>query len=252
MHAIQGAMAVRRERQKRQQRRLSKQQHQTGKRSSSPMPPQTPETPAVDLTPPKAEGSLTAFHLGVVFILLGFLLVFSSMVQADWSSRLLGVGTTLILVGLIMVMVNRIITQREEEELAKYVRHRLARTRSGHAISSDPEDGLQYQKSSAKRQRRRMRLLGRNKKKDPEDEETRAPDAQNGKVPCVKVTSASEVAAEVAAAAAAASEEGTIAIVEGLENDNTRSQSNGEATADESREDRRLLEGSTNEEANNT
>ena len=42
-----------------------------------------------------------------------------------------------------MVMVNRIITQREEEELTKYVRNRLARTRSGHAIGShkDLESG---------------------------------------------------------------------------------------------------------------
>jgi len=92
---------------------------------------------------PKAESSLTAFHIGVVFILLGFLMVFlamitNSMVDGDWS-HLLGIGVTFIIVGLIMVMVNRIITAREEEELAKYVSQRLARTRSGYQLGRDLE-----------------------------------------------------------------------------------------------------------------
>ena len=62
-------------------------------------------------------------------------MVTNSMVEGDWS-HLLGVGVTFIIVGLIMVMVNRIITAREEEELAKYVSQRLARTRSGYNIGA--------------------------------------------------------------------------------------------------------------------
>ena len=49
------------------------------------------------------------------------------------------------MVGLIMVMVNRIITAREEEELAKYVSGRLARTRSGYHIGRDMENHLDQQ-----------------------------------------------------------------------------------------------------------
>ena len=91
----------------------------------------------------QTESSLTAFHLGVVFILLGFLMIFSSMipssvVDADWS-RLLGVGVCLLIVGLMMVMVNRIISAREEEELQRYVSTRLGRTRSGQVMCRDPE-----------------------------------------------------------------------------------------------------------------
>ena len=52
------------------------------------------------------------------------------LVQADWS-RLLGVGLAFIFIGLIMVMVNRILTAREEEELSQYVKQRLSRTRYG-------------------------------------------------------------------------------------------------------------------------
>ena len=44
-----------------------------------------------------------------------------------------------------MVMVNRIITAREEEELAKYVSGRLARTRSGYHIGRDMENHLDQQ-----------------------------------------------------------------------------------------------------------
>ena len=92
--------------------------------------------------------SWTVSNLGVVFILLGFLMVFSamitnSMVEGDWS-HLLGVGVTFIMVGLIMVMVNRIITAREEEELAKYVTTRLARTRSGYHIGRDIADNQDH------------------------------------------------------------------------------------------------------------
>ena len=91
----------------------------------------------------QTESSLTAFHLGVVFILLGFLMIFSSMipssvVDADWS-RLLGVGVCLLIVGLMMVMVNRIISAREEEELQRYVSTRLGRTRSGQVMCRDLE-----------------------------------------------------------------------------------------------------------------
>lgn len=161
MHAIQGAMAVRRERQKRDTRRLSQLRRRDSINDS-----QTTLVEDVD-PPPKTETSLTAFHLGVVFILLGFLMVFSSMVpssvvDAD-SSRLLGVGTTFIIVGLIMVMVNRIITQREEEELTRYVRHRLGRTRSGHALVRDLESAHPSHQSAQKKRGKKNKSNGQNK-----------------------------------------------------------------------------------------
>lgn len=143
MHAIQGAMAVRRARE-RTKRRLS-----SIRRPGDPTDSTASLAPEAVAQPPvKTESSLTAFHLGVVFILIGFLLVCSSMLSGqkaiakadtDWG-RLLGVGVTLIIVGLFMVMVNRIITEREEEELAKYVKQRLARTRSGNVLVRDAEN----------------------------------------------------------------------------------------------------------------
>ena len=88
--------------------------------------------------------------LGIVFIILGFLMIFSSMipanvVKADWS-RLLGVGITFLMIGLIMVMVNRILSAREEEELQKYVSSRLARTRSGHILYRNRDVSVDFNK----------------------------------------------------------------------------------------------------------
>ena len=161
--AIQSAMAVRMEREKRQQRRLSKIRRESGvsgvsgqsmicTKRESVASVGTLEEDVVRVPPDKSESMVTTFHLGIVFILLGFIMIFSSMIpsslikvragcmrlvspvymtiplQADWSS-LLGVGVAFIFIGLIMVMVNRIITAREEEELSKYVAQRLSRTR---------------------------------------------------------------------------------------------------------------------------
>ena len=168
MHAIQGAMAVRRERRKRDDRRQSSSvrngaegEHKGGEPAADGATDADPSARlAPDLTlrgnlreedgasaaaaADSSSSSMTAFHLGVVFILIAFLLLFSGLisrsrsggqtVDSDWST-LIGVGIALLLVGLFMVMVNRILTEREEEELAKYVHHRLARTRSGHALA---------------------------------------------------------------------------------------------------------------------
>ena len=159
MHAIQGAMAVRRERRKRDDRRRmssvrngaeGEAEHNGGESAIGA----TDVTLNVTLkgsqnkeeraaAADSSSSSVTAFHLGVVFILIAFLLLFSGLISrsrsgqaldSDWST-LIGVGIALLLVGLFMVMVNRILTEREEEELAKYVHHRLARTRSGHALA---------------------------------------------------------------------------------------------------------------------
>ena len=93
---------------------------------------------------------MTSFYIGVIFILLGFLLIFSSMipsnvVNADWS-KLLGIGVAFLIVGLLMVMVNRILSAQEDEELKTYVSHRLGRTRSGHVLCQSRNQSLDFTK----------------------------------------------------------------------------------------------------------
>ena len=71
MHAVQGALAVRRERQKRLQRRLSDKRphHRNSEVSQQP----THDVESGLSEHPKEGTSMTSFYMGVVFILLGFL-----------------------------------------------------------------------------------------------------------------------------------------------------------------------------------
>ena len=150
MHAVQGALAVRRERNKRLQRRLSdkKRKHRNSD-GGSRRPSEDVEGGAM-AEQPREGTSMTSFYIGVVFILLGFLLIFSSMVpanvvNADWS-KLLGVGVAFLIVGLLMVMVNRILSAQEDEELKTYVSTRLGRTRSGQVLCRSRNTSMDFTK----------------------------------------------------------------------------------------------------------
>ena len=144
MHAVHGAMSISREQEKREKRRQSRIERSNSKspRNSDVSNLEKGEAGQRDLPdPPQPESSLTAFHLGIVFILLGFVMVLvalikTSMLEGDWSHTS-GVGYTFVIVGLILVMVNGIITANEEEELAKHVTTRLASTRSDYQIGRD-------------------------------------------------------------------------------------------------------------------
>ena len=95
--AIQSAMAVRMEREKRHQRRLSKIRRESGagagqgssiictKRQSVASTATLEETPEAMVRPPpdKSESMVTTFHLGIVFILLGFIMILSSMIPSS-------------------------------------------------------------------------------------------------------------------------------------------------------------------------
>ena len=148
MHAVQGALAVRRERQKRLQRRLSDKRPHHRNSEVSQQPTHDVESGLAEH--PKEGTSMTSFYMGVIFILLGFMLIFSSMipanvVNADWS-KLLGIGVAFLIVGLLMVMVNRILSAQEDEELKTYVSHRLGRTRSGHVLCQSRNQSLDFTK----------------------------------------------------------------------------------------------------------
>ena len=151
MHAVQGAMAIRRARQKRAQRRQSdKRRQQKGDDGSRRPSCMSRDVESATPDKPKPGTSMTSFYIGIVFMLFGFLLIFSSMVpanvvNADWS-RLLGVGVTFLLIGLLMVMVNRILSAQEDEELKRYVAGRLARTGSGQVLCRNRDPSIDFTK----------------------------------------------------------------------------------------------------------
>ena len=98
--AIQSAMAVRMEREKRHQRRLSKIRRESGVGVAGGGPGQSiictkrqsvgsvgtmeeEEEEVVVRPPDKSDSWVTTFHMGIVFILLGFIMIFSSMIPTS-------------------------------------------------------------------------------------------------------------------------------------------------------------------------
>ena len=99
--AIQSAMAVRMEREKRHQRRLSKIRRESGvgvagvgagqsiictkRQSVGSVGTMEEEEEEVVVRPPpdKSDSWVTTFHMGIVFILLGFIMIFSSMIPTS-------------------------------------------------------------------------------------------------------------------------------------------------------------------------
>ena len=96
--AIQSAMAVRMEREKRHQRRLSKIRRESGvgvaggvagqsiictKRQSVASVGTLEEEDTVRPPPDKSDSWVTTFHMGIVFILLGFIMIVSSMIPTS-------------------------------------------------------------------------------------------------------------------------------------------------------------------------
>ena len=129
-------MSISREHEKREKRRQSQIERSNSKspRNSNVSNLEKGEAGQRDLPdPPQPESSLTAFHLGIVFIVLGFAMVIVALIKRSHWSHTSGVGLTFIIVGLILVMVNRIMTANEEEELAKQDRF----TRSDYQIGRD-------------------------------------------------------------------------------------------------------------------
>ena len=147
MHAMQSALAIKRERQKRASRCAG---------NSAPLPVLTRE----QLKPPEQTYSLTYFNVGVAFTLMGTFMVLTSFIPDDilgpnWTSMIpigknfLGghcnelmenaaTGTLFIILGVIMVTINQIRTRSEEKQLEEYVHQRLGKSASGAPLVKTP------------------------------------------------------------------------------------------------------------------
>ena len=79
------------------------------------------------------------FHIGLIFFILGLILVISGMFSKNkheqkWD-EMIGTGSFLVFVGCILIVVQKLVSKNEEEQLSEYVERRLKRAR-------DTESGL--------------------------------------------------------------------------------------------------------------
>ncbi|XP_028137868.2 uncharacterized protein LOC114332290 [Diabrotica virgifera virgifera] len=154
MHGSAGlhsALAIKRQRRHREQakkraaeRRLS---NRTNSTDSIEHPPRRGSFhPPNDTTFATSIGML---HLGVCFMVLGLFLIGSGLLPDDivtwssggWWNELVLTGIFVLAIGLFFIILNRIMSTREEEELEDYVSRQLTRSRSGHRLERDVETG---------------------------------------------------------------------------------------------------------------
>ena len=100
----------------------------------------------------KVVTSIGMLHIGVVFLVLGAFLLISGLIPGDlsqwsleslggWLNELVITGAFALAIGTFLIILNKIISKREEEDLNEYVQRQLTRSRSGHRLVRDVETG---------------------------------------------------------------------------------------------------------------
>lgn len=148
MQAVQSAMAVRRQRSRWEEHRMGQMRRSSRASLTSPRDSLVSIDGKVYFDE-KAKsktmyGQVTMFHVGIVFIVIGLMLVTTGLVPGyvDKGKRkndILGTGTVFVFIGGLLTTVSRFISNNEERELNEYIQSRLARSKSGHRIVRDIE-----------------------------------------------------------------------------------------------------------------
>merc|ERR1712062_163822 len=146
MHAVQSALAIRRERERRRESVKSK-----SRRKSSTTSTGIPS----DFRPTEERGNGTCNYttVGISFIILGSLMmvpVFAGNAESldlDWH-HLLGIGGLLIVVGIIMVVVHNCVDADSVDVNEALNKYRVKRSSSRNPIIEDVEYGIDSRRAS--------------------------------------------------------------------------------------------------------
>jgi len=159
MHAVQSALAVRRERERRQSLKEAKNGQKNRKSSSASLPGPIGAMPSgipKDFrSSERTNGSFNYTTVGISFVIFGSLMLIpifaggSEVLGLDWH-HLLGIGGLLIAVGVLMIVVH-ILTEDDadvvEKTLEKY-KAKMTRSASQNPIIEDVEYGVDSRRSS--------------------------------------------------------------------------------------------------------
>lgn len=171
MHAVglQSALAIRRQRKRREEQKRAKERRYSLQSTDSGLTsPHGSHCSGLDRTgsrrshvrkrgqetmlDTKVVTSLGMLHVGVVFIVLGLFLIGSGLLPDDvsswsalasigWWNELVCTGLFALALGIFLVLLNKYISKKEEEDLEKYVQGQLTRSRSGNRLERDVETG---------------------------------------------------------------------------------------------------------------
>jgi len=102
---------------------------------------------------------VTTFHVGIVFLFIGLMLLISGLVPQHtnrqnqyWEDKastnnkeentksplLLTTGSLLMLAGIVLTILNRVASRKEDEKFSRYISRKLAPTKIPHNVSSNP------------------------------------------------------------------------------------------------------------------
>jgi len=155
MHAVQSALAIRRERERRQSLKDNKPNNRKSSGASLPGQGAGSGVPSGFRSNESSNGSFSYTTVGISFIIFGSLMLIpimaggSEMLGLDWH-HLLGIGGLLIAVGVLMIVVH-LLTEDEsnvvEQTLEKY-KAKVVRSGSQNPIIEDVEYGVDSRRSS--------------------------------------------------------------------------------------------------------
>lgn len=172
MHAVglHSALAIKRQRKRRDEQRRARERRYSAQSGESGLTSPRASTGSLDHHGKHQKGSHTTrtagqgmldtkvvtsigmLHIGVVFLVLGAFLLMSGLLPGDlahwgskatggWWNELVAVGLFAIFVGTFLIILNRVIAKKEEDDLEEYVQRQLTRSRSGHRLERDVETG---------------------------------------------------------------------------------------------------------------
>jgi len=173
MHAVglHSALAIKRQRKRRDEQRRARERRYSVQSGESGLTSPRASTGSLDhhgrhhksthgaartagqgMLDTKVVTSIGMLHIGVVFLVLGAFLLMSGLLPGDfahwgtkasggWWNELVAIGLFAILVGIFLIVLNRVIAKKEEDDLEEYVQRQLTRSRSGHRLERDVETG---------------------------------------------------------------------------------------------------------------
>ncbi|XP_055916797.1 uncharacterized protein LOC129949390 isoform X1 [Eupeodes corollae] len=98
--------------------------------------------------------SIGMLHIGVVFVVFGIFLLGAGIIPDDatswnvfgptnaWWNEVTCTGLFSLGLGIFLLVLNCVISRKEEEDLEDYVQRQLTRSRSGHRLERDVETGV--------------------------------------------------------------------------------------------------------------
>lgn len=167
---VHSALAVKRQRRLREQAKRKALERKLSSRTNS-MDSMEHHARSANFNSPQENvlaTSLGMLHIGVCFLVLGLFLIGSGLLPDDilswrgggyWNELVL-TGLFVTAIGIFLIILNKIVSRKEEEELQNYVARQLTRSKSGHRLERDSETGCLTTKTHIKLLQKQREGLG--------------------------------------------------------------------------------------------